>query len=92
MKIIWSNQAKISYEKTIDFILENWTPDIATDFENRTNRLLDNLKKHAKLCPLSKKKNLRKCVIHKNTSLIYIIYKSYIGLVTFVDNRSDSNY
>jgi len=92
MKIIWSNQAKISYEKTIDFILKNWTPDIATDFENITNRLLDNLKKHAKLCPISKKKNLRKCVIHKNTSLIYIIHKTHIGLVTFADNRSDSNY
>lgn len=46
MKIIWSNQAKIFYEEIIDFILEQWPPDIALDFENKTNDLLDKLKKN----------------------------------------------
>lgn len=92
MKIIWSDQAKISYEETIDFILEQWSPDIGLDFENKTNDLLDKLKKNTKLCPNSKKKQLRKCVIHKNTSLIYKIVKPNIELVTFIDNRSGHQY
>ncbi|MCF8298594.1 MAG: type II toxin-antitoxin system RelE/ParE family toxin [Saprospiraceae bacterium] len=92
MKIIWSEQAKLSYEKTIDFILEQWSAEIALDFENRTNKLLDNLKKNKKLCPASKKKQLRKCTIHKNISLIYKLVKSYIEVVTFIDNRSKHQY
>ncbi len=92
MKIIWSDQAKLSYEKTIDFILKDWSLDVALDFENRTNKLLDNLKKNTKLCPGSKNRQLRKCVIHKNTSLIYRIVKPNIELITFIDNRSEHNY
>ncbi|RLD63591.1 MAG: type II toxin-antitoxin system RelE/ParE family toxin [Bacteroidetes bacterium] len=92
MKIIWSNQAKFSYEEIIDFILEQWPTDIALDFENKTNNLLDKLKKNIKLCPNSKKKQLRKCVIHKNTSLIYKIVKPNIELITFIDNRSEHQY
>ena len=92
MEIVWSDRAQASYAKTIDFILEKWTPEIAENFESLTNRLLDNIKKQKELCPVSKKKNLRKCVIHKNTSLIYRINKSYIGLVAFIDNRSNHKY
>lgn len=92
MKIIWSNQAKITYERIIDDILEKWTPNIAKDFENKTNNLLEILKKHNKLCPNSKKQNLRKCVIHKNTSLIYKTNDSNIELVTFIDNRTNHNF
>ena len=53
MKIIWSNQAKISYENTIDFILKQWNTEVAFDFENKTNLLLDKLIRNEKLCPLS---------------------------------------
>lgn len=92
MIIIWTNQAKVSYEKTLDFILEQWTPNIAFDFEKRTNKLLDTLKNNKNLCPISKKVQLRKCVIHKNTSLIYKINKLNIELITFIDNRSGHKY
>lgn len=92
MKIIWSEQAKNSYEKIIDFILEQWNSDIALDFESKTNTLLDKLKQNKNLCPASKKTKLRKCVIHKNTSLIYKINNPNIELVTFIDNRSQHNF
>ena len=92
MNIIWSNQAKISYEKTIDNILEQWSVNIAFDFEILTNKLLDNLKNNKAFCPKSQQTQLRKCVIHKNTSLIYRIKKSTIQLITFIDNRTDHHY
>lgn len=92
MTIVWSNKARTTYNKIIDDLLENWNPDIAEDFENKTNSLLDTLIKYKKLCPLSKKKRLRKCVIHKNNSLIYKIKKDKIELVAFVYNKSEHNY
>lgn len=92
MHIIWSEQAKNSYEKIIDFILEQWNSDIALNFESKTNTLLDKLKQNKNLCPESKQTQLRKCVIHKNASLIYKISKPNIELITFIDNRSEHMY
>ena len=92
MVIIWSNQAKISYENIIDNILKQWSIEIALKFELLTNKFLDTLKKNSKLCPVSEKTNLRKCVIHKTTSLIYKITNSNIELVSFIDNRSNHGY
>ena len=92
MKIIWSEQAKKSYEKTIDNLLERWTIDIVFKFENLTNSTLDNLKKNKSFCQKSQQTQLRKCVIHKNISLIYRIEKSDIELITFIDNRSEHQY
>ncbi len=92
MILIWSNQAKISYFYIIDDLLDRWNPSVAGDFENRTNSLLDELKKHTKFCPPSKRKKLRKCVIHKNISLIYKINRPNIELVTFINNKTNHNY
>ena len=92
MRIVWSEQAKTSYIKTIDNLFKNWTIDIVINFENLTNNVLDRLKKNEHLCPESQQTKLRKCIIHKNTSLIYRIRKSNIELVTFIDNRSEHKY
>lgn len=92
MNLIWSNEAKITYNGIIDYLLKEWHTEIAIDFENKTNNLLNHLKINKKLCPPSKIKKLRKCVIHKNASLIYRIKSNTIELITFIDNRADHNY
>lgn len=92
MKIIWSDEARKTYDKTIDELIVKWQIDIAIDFEDRTNSLLDHLKEYKKFCPPSKKKRLRKCVIHNNASLIYRIKSNCIELITFIDNRTNHNY
>ncbi len=73
MKVIWSEQALKSYENIVDYILEQWNVYIALEFENITNQTIERIKKHSELCPYIKGKLLRKCVIHKNASLIYKI-------------------
>jgi len=92
MMIIWSDEAKITYNGIIDYLLKEWHIEIAIDFEDKTNELLDRLKTNKKLCPPSKVKKLRKCVIHKNASLIYRIKSNSIELITFIDNRTDHSY
>ena len=92
MIIIWSDEARKTYNKTIDDLIDSWQIEIVIDFEEKTNELLDHLKKYKKFCPLSKKKNIRKCVIHKNTSFVYKIKKTNIELITFLDNRTENEY
>lgn len=92
MIIIWSDEARKTYDNTIDDLIDKWGIEIVIDFEEKTIELLDHLKIYKKFCPPSKKKKLRKCVIHKNASLIYKINKNNIELVTFIDNRSGHNF
>ena len=90
--IVWSDEAKKTYEAIIDDLLEKWSLNIAIDLEEKTNDLLDRLLDNKQLCPATKYKKLRKCVIHKNTSLIYKINRKYIELVTFIFNRDDHQF
>lgn len=92
MTIVWSDEALNIYNKTIDDLINKWEIDVVLDFELKTYSLLDHLKTYKNLYPLSKKKKLRKCVIHKNTSLIYKINKSNIGLITFIDNLTNHEF
>lgn len=92
MNIIWSEEAKITYENIIDDLLKKWPIDIALDFEQRTNNLLDLLKENKQLCPVSKFKRLRKCVIHKNVSLIYKTNRKTIEIITFIFNKDDHKF
>jgi plasmid stabilization system protein ParE len=92
MNIVWSDEAKLTYESIIDDLLKKWPTDIALDFEKRTNELLDNLKQNKQLCPASKFKKLRKCVIHKNASLIYKINRKNIEIITFIFNKDDHHF
>ena len=91
--ITWSPLAEETYLKTLSQILEHWTLKEAEDFEAKVNSLLEKLKIHKQLCPHSgKQKNLRRCVITPQTSLIYQIKANTIELIAFFDNRSQHQY
>lgn len=37
MNLIWSDEAKTTYNGIIDYLLKEWHTEIAIDFENKTN-------------------------------------------------------
>ncbi len=91
--VIWSPLAEETYLKTLSLILDQWTIKEAENFEAKVESLIQKLKTHQRLCPPSdKQKNLRRCVIAPQTSLIYRIKGNMIELVTFFDNRSEHVY
>ena len=92
MTIVWSYSAKKSYNKIIDFLLIRWNIEIAEDFENRISKTIEKIKRNKHFCPKSKFRNLRKCVIHKNASLICLVQNHTIFIVDVIDNRSGYNY
>ncbi len=90
--IVWSDEAKNTYEAVIDDLLEKWPIDIALEFEELTNDLLNRLLQNKQLCPATQYKKLRKCVIHKNVSLVYKVNRKNIELVSFIFNRDNHKY
>jgi len=93
MKVIWSPEAVVSYEKTIVFILDHWTVDVALRLEDDVNVLINNLEEYQYFCPLSRKdKKIRRCVISKQTSLLYEVNKTHLDLIAFFDNRTNHQH
>ncbi|NOX84707.1 MAG: type II toxin-antitoxin system RelE/ParE family toxin [Chlorobi bacterium] len=91
--IYWSPLAEETYLNTLSLILEQWSVKEAQNFANKVESLIEKLKTYKRLCPPSEKqKNLRRCVITSQTSLIYQIKDDTIELVAFFDNRSHHKY
>ena len=83
-QIIWLETAYNTYIETLNFIYQQWSLKEVESFIRSVEDLLDNLIHNFRLCPASKKKKYRKCVINKNVSLIYSISKKNIYLFQLV--------
>ena len=88
MKIVWSVTAIETYLHIVDYIYFKWTKKEVNNFRQLVDQLLEKLTINNQLCPPSKLLNYRKCVVSKQTSLIYYIQNDAIYLVTFIDNRA----
>lgn len=88
LPVIWSPVAEQTYADIILFLISEWSLNSAKKFDKKTDKLIDTLRTQHKLCPESKIKNLRKCMISPQTSLIYRIHNDYLEIVAFIDNRS----
>lgn len=91
-KIKWSSQAIYTYNKTIENILLNWNDDVAKSFVLDVDALLLKLVDYNNLCPKSKVKRIRKCVVSKQTSLVYKVRNKDIYLVSFIANITNHKY
>ncbi len=92
MEIIWSDTSLNTYLHIVDYIYNEWTIKEVINFQESVNKLLAQLKVNKELCPASKLLTYRKCVVSKQTSLIYTIHDTSIFLITFIDNRALHNY
>lgn len=88
----WTPLAEETYLTVLTFILSKWTIREADKFDKRTDELLGKLVINQELCPKSRIQSFRKCVITKQSSLIYRVNDSAIELIAFIDNRSNHLY
>lgn len=91
-KIIWSTEALDNLDRILEYVFDEWGINPVLDLQNEIERLIIAIGNNKKLYPDSKITGLRKCVLSKQTSLVYRIVKSRLEIVTFVDNRSEHKY
>lgn len=92
MKIVWSDEAKRQFWRVVDYLFDKWTEEDVLTFRNKVDELTKNIVENTSLCPQSKIHNLRKCLIDKQNSLIYLSQNEVIYIVALVDNRSAHSY
>lgn len=90
--IDWSIEALEKSKAISDAIYEQWGISSVLEFRNKLTDLIKLLAENKDLCPKSKKLSFRKCVVTKQTSLIYFVEKKIIKIITLIDNRSSHNY
>jgi len=93
MKIVWTDKADETFDQINNSILEKFTQKEVDDFVLKTYEVLEVIKSHPKLYPISKirkYRSARKAVIHPHSTLYYRINsKTTVTLITFWDNRNN---
>jgi plasmid stabilization system protein ParE len=71
-EIQWTDSAKITFSKIVDYLHREWTEKEVEKFVNRTDDMLSTLKRYPEMCrPSTKRKNVRIGILDKHTQLVY---------------------
>ncbi|SRR5690554_2285607 len=88
----WSPKSLDSFESIALQLIERWNLETALLFDRKVDGVIRQLEMNPKIYQASKKSKLRRCVIHKNVSLIFRINKDVVQLIVFVDNRDEHGF
>lgn len=87
-RIIWKKKAQNDYLKIVEYLREEYGRKSATKFINRVDTVSENIMRFPYAYPSSKKKNIRKAFINKNTSMYYRVHEnSAVEFLFFWNNR-----
>src|ERR1700742_3618267 len=71
-EILWTDSAKTSFNKIIEYLQTEWTEREVGKFVNQAVDFLSNLKRYPEMCrPSTKRKNVRIGIINKHTQVVY---------------------
>lgn len=71
-EILWTDSARISFEKIIAWLQQEWSEKEVDKFIRRTEEMLSALRRYPEMCrPSTKRKNVRIGILNKHTQLIY---------------------
>ncbi|CAN5165380.1 hypothetical protein BH23BAC2_BH23BAC2_27260 [soil metagenome] len=89
-KVVVSKIAERKLEKLFNYLLENWSVKIKTDFIKKLDKNISLIKSHPESFPKSEKDpNLRKCVVTSQTTLFFKFNDNEIRILTIFDNRQN---
>lgn len=88
MKVIWTPEAKETFNANIDFLLAEWGDKVTSDFLDRVDEVILNIKSNPRLYPVVKKEDqVHRCVVVKQISIYYrVVSNQQIDLITFWNN------
>jgi plasmid stabilization system protein ParE len=89
MPVVWSPSALEEYSLILEYVEENWGLEAALNLLDATDQIISQIQEFPNLFPSSKKKDIRKAVVSKQTSLIYRVTEEQIQILHLWDNRQD---
>jgi plasmid stabilization system protein ParE len=90
MQIRFSELSVFKLEKLIGYLGEEWSDRSAKLFLDKLNAKLEAVKTNPKAFPVSRVSHgLRKCVITKQTIILYEIHEDAIVVMNIIDTRQN---
>jgi len=89
-KVIISKTAEKRLNELFNYLLENWSQKVKSDFIKKLDSKIILVQEHPEGFPESEKeKGLRKCVITKQITMFYRFNSESIKIITFFDTRQN---
>ena len=83
-------EAEDTYDSLSSQLMERWGERFVLKFEGRVSKALDTLSKTPFLYPVAiGKTQVRKCIVHKNCSILYKVDDRVVTVICFWDNRQE---
>lgn len=88
-KIVWTKRANNKFNKIIDFLEEEWGPNVTRNFVRKTYDILDLISDQPDLGTMeNKERKIRGFLLTKHNRLFYRATDKEIILLNFFDTRS----
>ncbi|SFL49600.1 type II toxin-antitoxin system RelE/ParE family toxin [Proteiniphilum acetatigenes] len=89
-KLRWSEESIRNLEDILDYLHENWSEKVITDFKENLNKQLDLICRFPFIFPRSEyQKRLRKAVLSKQTTIFYEVKNNNILIAYIFDNKQN---
>jgi plasmid stabilization system protein ParE len=87
----WTPEATKTLQQNADYRFKEWGDQVANDFLDRVEGLLDLIKQNPHIYPLhGSSKNVHKCIVNKRIILFFEINSdNFINLLTFWNTYQD---
>jgi plasmid stabilization system protein ParE len=86
-QIVYSHRAKSEYKEIILYVVQNFGLEKAAKIDSLFEKIIFQISINPKMYPLfNKKRNIRRCVISKQTSMYYRIAKETVEIVSYRSN------
>jgi hypothetical protein len=89
-EIKFTPEAEETYDALTAQLRQRWGDRFVVKFEIKVLKCLETIMKTPFMYPVAEESTgVRKCLLHKNCSLLYQVYNTTVLIVCFWDNRQD---
>lgn len=87
-KLFWSDRALEDLQNIIEYLREKWTQKEIRNFVRRLDKRLELISVNPRLfSKTAKRKNIRRSVLTKHTTIYYEVAENAVTIVTLFDPR-----
>ena len=89
-ELVWTNEALKGLESILDYLQNNFPIQVTRKFVTQLDKQLKMILQNPALFPASEIYNeVRRMIVHRLTTVYYVVRDQQIILITIIDNRMD---
>jgi plasmid stabilization system protein ParE len=87
-EIKWAVRAENDFKNIVEYLEKNWSEKTAREYADKVNKVTQIIQKMPYLYPrISRRKNIRKCLVVKQNAMYFRIKKQTITILAIFDTR-----